>query len=40
MAAPKSISKSDILNKLAEAKEPLLAVAAVLRQIDEWLPRR
>ncbi len=24
----------------AEAKEPLLAVAAVLRQIDEWLPRR
>ena len=24
----------------AEAREPLLAVAAVLRQIDEWLPRR
>jgi hypothetical protein len=24
----------------AEAKEPLLAVAAVLRQIDQWLPRR
>ncbi len=24
----------------AEAKEPLLAVAAVLRQIDEWMPRR
>ena len=24
----------------AEAQEPLLAVAAVLRQIDEWLPRR
>ena len=24
----------------AEAKEPLLAVTAVLRQIDEWLPRR